>query len=35
MAIDRKDFAVIEYLLRTGQRKLEMYADPGVTDIHY
>lgn len=33
-AIDKKDFATIEFLLRTGHRKLEMYSDPGVTDIH-
>jgi hypothetical protein len=33
-AIDKKDFAAVETLLRMGQRKLELYSSPGVTDIH-
>ena len=33
-SVDRKDFSAVETLLRMGQRKLELYAAPGVTDIH-
>ena len=33
-SLRKKDFATIEYHLRTGSRRLEMYAQPGVTDIH-
>ena len=29
-----KDFATIEFLLRTGNRKLEMYSAPTITNIH-
>jgi hypothetical protein len=32
--VDKKDFAAIEFLLRTGNRKLEMYSAPGITNIH-
>lgn len=32
--LNKKDFSTIETLLRMGQRKLELYASPGVTDIH-
>ncbi|KAF2206026.1 hypothetical protein GQ43DRAFT_406065 [Delitschia confertaspora ATCC 74209] len=31
--LDKKDFGTIEYLLRRGQRQLEMYQDPGITNI--
>ena len=31
--LDKKDFAAIEYLLRKGQRLLEMYSAPGIKDI--
>ena len=33
-AMDKKDFAAIELLLRMGARKLELYSSPGVRDIH-
>lgn len=33
-SLRKKDFATIEYHLRTGHRRLEMYAQEGVTDIH-
>jgi len=33
MNVDKKDFAAIEYLLRAGRRKLEMYSSPGTTNI--
>ena len=32
--VDKKDFAAIEFLLRMGNRKLEMYSEPGITNIH-
>ena len=32
--VDKKDFAAIEFLLRMGNRKLEMYSAPGITNIH-
>lgn len=32
--IDKKDFATVEFLLRTGHRKLEQYSEQGVKDIH-
>jgi hypothetical protein len=31
--LDKKDFNAIEYLLRKGQRQLEIYASPGIKDI--
>ncbi|KAG0134804.1 complex 1 protein [Tuber indicum] len=31
--IDRRDFATIEHLLRVGQRKLEVYSQPGIKNI--
>ncbi len=31
--LDKKDFSAIEYLMRKGQRQLEMYASPGIKDI--
>lgn len=32
-AIDKKDFAAVEYLLRKGHRQLEIYSAPGITNI--
>jgi len=31
--LDKKDFGAIEYLLRKGQRQLEIYSSPGIKDI--
>jgi succinate dehydrogenase assembly factor 1 len=31
--LDKKDFGAIEYLLRKGQRQVEMYSSPGIKDI--
>ncbi|KAF8422864.1 complex 1 protein-domain-containing protein [Tirmania nivea] len=31
--VDRKDFNTIEYLLRTGRRKLETYSSEGIRNI--
>lgn len=31
--VDKRDFAVIEFLLRKGHRQLEMYSAPGIKDI--
>ncbi|KAH8760807.1 hypothetical protein BGZ57DRAFT_586279 [Hyaloscypha finlandica] len=33
IGLDKKDFAAIEFLLRKGQRQLEMYSSPGIKDI--
>ncbi|KAL2072822.1 hypothetical protein VTL71DRAFT_12165 [Oculimacula yallundae] len=33
IALDKKDFSAIEYLLRKGQRQIEMYSSPGIKDI--
>jgi succinate dehydrogenase assembly factor 1 len=33
LTVDKKDFAAIEYLLRKGQRQLEMYSSPGIRNI--
>jgi succinate dehydrogenase assembly factor 1 len=33
VGVDRKDFSAIEYLLRKGQRQLEIYANPGIRNI--
>jgi succinate dehydrogenase assembly factor 1 len=33
IALDKKDFGAIEYLLRKGQRQLEMYSSPGIRDV--
>lgn len=32
--LPRKDFPTIEYLLRVGTRRLEIYSSPHVYDIH-
>ena len=31
--IDKKDFSAVEFLLRKGQRQLEIYAEPGIKNI--
>ncbi|KAJ5818303.1 hypothetical protein N7474_003894 [Penicillium riverlandense] len=33
LSVSKKDFGAIEYLLRKGQRQLEMYAAPGIRNI--
>ena len=33
-SVDKKDFSAVEFMLRMGHRKLEMYAAPGIIDIH-
>lgn len=33
MSINKKDFGTIEYLVRSGRRKLETYQDPGIRNI--
>jgi succinate dehydrogenase assembly factor 1 len=33
IALDKKDFGAIEFLLRKGQRQLDMYSAPGIKDI--
>ena len=33
VVLDKKDFSTIEYLLRKGERQLEMYSAPGIKDI--
>ncbi|KAF7877501.1 hypothetical protein EAF04_001178 [Stromatinia cepivora] len=33
MNLDKKDFSAIEYLLRKGQRQVDMYSSPGIKDI--
>ncbi|MCJ1305389.1 hypothetical protein MMC08_008203 [Hypocenomyce scalaris] len=32
-ALDKKDFSAIEYLLRKGQRQLEIYSSPGIKNV--
>lgn len=32
--LNRKDFATIEHLLRTGTRRLEMLSNPSITRVH-
>ncbi|CAL5867727.1 uncharacterized protein PFLUO_LOCUS1946 [Penicillium psychrofluorescens] len=33
LSVNKKDFGAIEYLLRKGQRQLELYAAPGIRNI--
>jgi len=33
IALDKKDFSAIEYHLRRGQRQLEIYSSPRITNI--
>ncbi|KAI5206414.1 hypothetical protein E4T39_02563 [Aureobasidium subglaciale] len=30
---DKKDFGAIEYMLRKGQRQLEIYSSPGIRNV--
>ncbi|KAF2740389.1 hypothetical protein EJ04DRAFT_558922 [Polyplosphaeria fusca] len=32
-SINKKDFGTIEYLIRSGRKKLETYEDPGIRNI--
>lgn len=32
--IQKKQFSVVEHLIRTGHRKLEMYLNPSIKNIH-
>ena len=34
ITLDKKDFGAIEFFLRKGERQLENYSSPGITDIH-
>lgn len=33
LAIEKRDFAAIEFLLRKGRRQLDAYSAPGIRDI--
>lgn len=33
MSVDKKDFAAVEYMLRKGQRQLEIYSAPGIRNV--
>lgn len=33
VALDKKDFSTIEYLLRRGERQLSIYSAAGIKDI--
>ena len=33
ISLDKKDFGAIEYLLRKGQRQLDIYSAPGIKNI--
>lgn len=33
ITVGKKDFTAIEYLLRKGNRQLEMYSNPGIRNI--
>ena len=33
ITLDKKDFGAIEYLLRKGQRQMEIYSAPGIKNI--
>lgn len=33
LTLDKKDFSTIEFMLRKGNRQLDIYASPGVTNI--
>jgi hypothetical protein len=33
IGLDKKDFGAIEYLLRKGQRQVDMYSAAGIKDI--
>lgn len=34
MKVKKKDFVTIEYHVRVGNRRLEQYSQPGITNIH-
>ncbi|KAA8914479.1 complex 1 protein-domain-containing protein [Sphaerosporella brunnea] len=34
LGLNKKDFATIEHLLRVGQKKLELYSQPGIKNIN-
>ncbi|KAJ5961070.1 Complex 1 LYR protein [Penicillium vulpinum] len=33
LSVNKKDFSTVEYLLRKGNRQLELYATPGIRNI--
>ncbi|CAI7673472.1 hypothetical protein N7527_001202 [Penicillium freii] len=33
LSVNKKDFSTIEYLLRKGNRQLELYSTPGIRNI--
>ncbi|KAJ4421381.1 hypothetical protein N0V82_003762 [Gnomoniopsis sp. IMI 355080] len=33
LAVEKRDFAAIEFLLRKGRRQLDSYSAPGIKDI--
>ncbi|KAM4059461.1 complex 1 protein (LYR family) domain-containing protein [Hirsutella rhossiliensis] len=33
LAIDKREFAAIEFLLRKGRRQLDVYSSPGIKDV--
>ncbi|ODQ51775.1 hypothetical protein SAICODRAFT_59404 [Saitoella complicata NRRL Y-17804] len=33
MGLSKKDFSTVEFLVRKGNRQLEMYRNPGIKDI--
>ena len=34
ISVDKRDFSAIEFMLRKGQRQLDIYSAPGIKDIH-
>jgi succinate dehydrogenase assembly factor 1 len=32
-SMDRKDFGAVEFMLRKGERQLEMYSAPNITNV--
>ncbi|OLN88503.1 Succinate dehydrogenase assembly factor 1, mitochondrial [Colletotrichum chlorophyti] len=33
LSVDKRDFSVVEHLLRKGRRQLETYSSPSIKDI--
>ncbi|KAF4873095.1 Succinate dehydrogenase assembly factor 1 [Colletotrichum siamense] len=33
LAVDKRDFSVVEHLLRKGRRQLETYSSPSIKDV--
>lgn len=33
LSVNKKDFSTVEYLLRKGNRQLELYSTPGIRNI--